>query len=96
MSPVSLVAAAVGFLLLGFMIQRNAQGAGRGKLWGWMPMLLTALCLLVTGSLMLRYNTGENTISFLIWFFASAVSLFLLVGMAAGRLVGRILDKANP
>lgn len=96
MSPVSLVAAAVGFLLLGFVIQRNAQGAGREKLWGWMPMLLTALCLLVTGSLMLRYNTGEDTISFLIWFFASSVLLFLLVGMAAGRLVGRILDKANP
>ena len=96
MSPVSLVAAAVGFLLLGFMIQRKAQGTGGGKLWGCMPMLLTALCLLVTGSLMLRYNTGEDTISFLIWFFASAVLLFLLVGMAAGRLVGRILDEANP
>ena len=95
MTPVHLVAASVGFLLLGFVVQRRVMGAGGGKLRGWLPILITAPCLAVTASLMLRCKTGEETMTFLIWLCASAILLFLLIGMGVGHLVGRILDKAK-
>lgn len=95
MTPVHLVAAAVGFLLLGFFIQKAAMDSGKGTLWQWLPVLITVLCLGVTGSLMLHNNTGDDTLTFLIWFFASAALLFLLIGMVVGRLFGRFLEKAS-
>lgn len=95
MTPVHVVAAAVGFLLLGFFLQRAAMGAGGRRFWGWALILITALCLAGTVFLMLRNNTGADTLAFLLWFFASAILLFLLIGMVLGRLIGRILEKAN-
>lgn len=95
MTHVYLVAAGVGFLLLGFLIQRAATGTGTRKYTRYIPVPITGLCLAASVCMAAQYNTGEATLDFLLWFFAAGISLFLLTGMILACLIGRILDKSN-